>query len=342
MSETPEMPGMDDQRFLILRMGALGDIVHTLPAVCALRESFPRARIDWLVDERWAPVLDENPCIDHVVTVNRGSWRNVIDGVRRLRAAKYTMAIDFQSLYRSAILGWLSGAPKRLGFERQYVRESGAALFYTRATHPHSAHKVEHNLELARAAGARGVSVCFPLPAVAKETEEVKRILAAKSVEKYFVLSPGGGWGAKCWPAERYGELHRELAKKYGWQGIVSFGPGERELAGKVLRSAGVPPPVVEMFNLKQLIALLRGASLMVAGDTGPLHLASALGTPVVGLYGPTDPVRNGPFSVGDIVVRKAQPEETTYRHSSDISPAMLEISVGDVLDAVERRLRTA
>lgn len=336
------MPGMDEQRFLIVRMGALGDIVHTLPAVCALRESFPKARIDWLVDEKWALILDENPCIDHLVTINRGSWRNVIDCARRLRAAHYTIAIDFQSLYRSAILGWISGAPKRVGFDSRYSRESGAALFYTTAIHPHSAHKVEHNLELAPAAGTHGGEIRFPLPAVAKETEEVKRILAAKSVQKYFVLSPGGGWGAKCWPPERYGELHRELTKKYGWQGIVSFGPGEQELAERVRLSAGEPAPVVEMFNLKQLIALLRGASLMVAGDTGPLHLASALGTPVVGLYGPTDPARNGPFSGGDIVVRKARPEETTYRHSKATSLAMLAISVQDVLDAVEQRLRTA
>ncbi len=336
------MPGMDDQRFLILRMGALGDIVHTLPAVCALREAFPRARIDWLVDEKWAPVLDENPCIDHVVTINRGSWRNVLECVRRLRAANYTIAIDFQSLYRSAILGWFSGAPKRFGFDSQYSRESGAALLYTTTIHPHGAHKIEHNLELAKATGVRGGQIRFPLPGLAEETEEVKRILAAKNVEKYFVLSPGGGWGAKCWPAERYGELHRELAKKYGWQGIVSFGPGEEQLTERVRLSAGDPAPIVEMFNLKQLIALLRGANLMVAGDTGPLHLASALGTPVVGLYGPTDPARNGPFSAGDIVVRKARPEQTTYRHNEVVSPAMLAISVEDVLDAVERRLRTA
>lgn len=337
----PEMPEMDDQRFLIVRMGALGDIVHTLPAVCAVRESFPQARIDWLVDEKWAAVLDENPCINGVVTIHRKSWRKVFDCVRRLRATRYTVAIDFQSLYRSAILSWLSGAPMRVGFDAQYSRESGASFFYTDKIHPHKAHKIEHNLELARAAGAREGSMRFPLPTVAKETEEVKRVLAKRNVQKYFVLSPGGGWGAKCWPAERYGELHQKLSEKYGWQGVVSFGPGEEQLAKRVRMSAGTPEPIVEMFNLKQLIALLRGARLVVAGDTGPLHLASALGVPVVGLYGPTDPTRNGPFSPGDIVVRKARPEETTYRHSRAVSPAMLAISVPDALDAIERRMRT-
>lgn len=332
---------MDEQRLLILRMGALGDIVHTLPAVCALRDSFPQAKIDWLVDEKWAAILEGNPCIDRVVTMNRGSWRNMLDGVRRLRAAKYTTAIDFQSLYRSAIFGWMSGAPKRFGFDARYSRESGAAFFYTNAIHPNRAHKIEHNLELARAAGAHTGQIRFPLPAAPKETEEVKSILARGNVQKHFVLSPGGGWGAKCWPPQRYGELSRAISQKYGWQGVISFGPGEQELANSVRRNAGDPKPLVEMFNLKQLIAILRGASLMVAGDTGPLHLASALGTPVVGIYGPTDPARNGPFSAGDIVVRKARPEDTTYRHSKPVSPAMLAISVQDVMDAVERRLRT-
>jgi heptosyltransferase I len=331
---------MDEPRFLVLRMSALGDIVHTLPAVCALRESFPKATIDWLVDQKWASILEGNPCVNNVITMDRGSWESVIAGVRRMRKANYTVAIDFQSLYRSAILGWLSDAPQRLGFDANYSRESGAALFYTSVIKPRRTHKVEHNLELAEAAGARASEIRFPLPTAPEAMEEVERILAAKGIDEYFVLSPGGGWGSKCWPSERYGELHRALAERYGWQGVIGFGPGESHLAESVRRSAGSPEPIVEMFNLKQLVALLRRAKFLVAGDTGPLHLASALGTPVVGLYGPTDPARNGPYSPRDIVVRRAQPEETTYRRSSSPSRAMLAISVEDVLDAVERRLK--
>ena len=331
---------MDEQRFLVLRMSALGDIVHTLPAVCALRESFPKATIDWLVDQKWASVLEGNPCVDNVIAIDRASWPSVIAGVRQLRKAHYTVAIDFQSLYRSAILGWLSGASRRMGFNARYSRESGAVLFYTKVIGPHQAHKIEHNLELVEALGVRASEIRFPLPTSSEATQQVERILAAKSVRDYFVLSPGGGWGSKCWPPERYGELHRALAQKYGWRGVISFGPGESDLAERVCRSAGSPEPVVAMFDLKQLIPLLRGARFLVAGDTGPLHLASALGTPVVGLYGPTDPSRNGPYSRRDIVVRKARSEETTYRRGSSPSPAMLAIKVEDVLDAVEHRLK--
>ncbi|HEV2422143.1 MAG TPA: glycosyltransferase family 9 protein [Candidatus Acidoferrales bacterium] len=331
---------MDDQRFLVLRMSALGDIIHALPAVSALDESFPKATIDWLVDWKWAPILEGNPSVDNVIAVDRSSWRSVVDSVRQMRRRKYTVAIDFQSLYRSAILGWLSGARKRFGFDAHYSRESGAAFFYTDVLSPHRSHKVEHNLELAEAAGARADETRFPLPAVADSAGEVERILAAKGVGDYFVLSPGGGWGSKCWPAERYGELHRALAEKYGWRGVVSFGPGERKLAERVRASAGPPDPIVEMFELRQLIALLRRAKFLVAGDTGPLHLASALGTPVVGLYGPTDPSRNGPYSPRDVVVRKANREGTTYRRGKSPSRAMLAITVEDVLDAVGRRLK--
>jgi heptosyltransferase I len=331
---------MDDRRFLILRMSALGDIIHTLPAVSALRETFPKATIDWLVDRKWVFVLEGNPCIDNVIPMNRGSWADVVAGARRLRKAHYTTAIDFQSLYRSAILGWVSGARQRLGFDAHYSRESGAALFYTDVITPRRAHKVEHNVELVEAAGARVGKIRFPLPVVPKATEEVKQILAVKGIREYFVLSPGGGWGSKCWPAERYGELHRALAERYGWRGVVSFGPNERDLAEKVRDAAGNPKPLVEMFDLKQLIALLRGAKFLVAGDTGPLHVASALGTPVVGLYGPTDPARNGPYSPRDVVVRKARAEDTTYRRGKTPSAAMVAITVEDVLDAVERRLK--
>lgn len=332
---------MDEQRFLLLRMGALGDIIHTLPAVCALRETFPKATIDWLVDQKWLSILDGNPCVDHVIPMNRRSWRSVISGVRRLRKVHYTVAIDFQSLYRSAILGWLSGAPQRLGFDASYSRESGAAFFYTHTIGPRRKHKVEHNLELAEAAGARTCEVRFPLTISAETAGEVQHILAAKNVGEYFVLSPGGGWGSKCWPPERYGELHRAIAQRYGWRGVISFGPGENDLAESVRRSAGSPEPIVEMFNIKQLVALLQRAKCFVAGDTGPLHLASALSTPVVGIYGPTDPARNGPYSPRDLVVRRAREEETTYRRGKDSSRAMRAITVEDVLEAVERRLKS-
>lgn len=330
---------MAEERFLILRMGALGDIVHTLPAVSALRESFPRAQIDWLVDRKWLPLLDGNPDVTAAIPVDRTQWLAVVAAVRRLCATRYTHAIDFQSLYRTAILSWLSRAPKRFGFATSYARERAAALFYTDKITPVRNHKVEHNLELVESLGARASAIRFPLRIKAEAQERLKRVLAASGVSDYFVLSPGGGWGSKCWPAERYGELHHALAKRYGLRGVINFGPGERDLAETVQRASGDPSPTMQMFDLPQLMALLQGAKFLVAADTGPLHLASALGTPVVGLYGPTDPSRNGPYSAKDVVVRNAMAEETTYHRGKSPAPSMLSITVGQVLDAVARRL---
>jgi len=332
---------MADERFLILRMGALGDIVHTLPAVAALRQSFPRAQIDWLVDSKWSPVLEGNPDATKIISIDRRNWRNVLATVRQLRAARYTIALDLQSLYRSAILARLSGAARRVGFGANYAREPAAALVYTEKVTPQRLHKVEHNIELVESIGAHAEEVRFWLPTSREAREHVDRILTAHAIDDFFVLSPGGGWASKCWPAERYGALHRALVDRYGWRGVISFGPGERALAEFVQGTAGSPEPLVELFDLPQLIALLRRAKLVVAADTGPLHLASALGTPVVGLYGPTDPARNGPFSKHDIVVRNASPEGTTYRRGKTPAPSMLSINVEQVLDAIARRLKT-
>ena len=330
---------MAEERILILRMGALGDIIHTLPAVSALRDSSSKAQIDWLVDRKWLPLLAGNPDVSATISMDRSDWLAVIAAVRNLRRKKYTLAVDFQSLYRTAILGWLSGAPRRAGFKASYARERGAALFYTHKVTPVRSHKVEHNLELVESLGARAREIRFPLRISTEAQEHVDRILSANGVSDYFVLSPGGGWGSKCWPPERYGELHHNLTKGYGWRGIINYGPGERELAEIVRRTSGDPPPLVEMFDLPQLMALLRRARLLVAADTGPLHLASALGTPVIGLYGPTDPGRNGPYSANDIVVRNASTAETTYRRGKFPAHSMLSITTQQVLDAISRRL---
>lgn len=315
--------------------------MHTLPAVAALRQSFPRAQIDWLVDFKWSPILEGNPDATNVISIDRRNWRNVLAAIRQLRAARYTIALDFQSLYRSAILARLSGAPRRVGFDASYAREGAAAFVYTEKVMPCRQHKVEHNLELVESVGAHAEEIRFWLPTSREAREHVDRVLAAHAVHDFFVVSPGGGWASKCWPAERYGELHRALVERYGWRGVISYGPGERGLAEIVQHSAGSPEPLVELFDLPQLIALLRRAKFVVAADTGPLHLASALGTPVVGLYGPTDPARNGPFSKHDAVVRNALPEETTYRREKTPAPSMLSITVAQVLDAVARRLQT-
>ncbi len=330
---------MPEERLLVVKLGSLGDIVFTLPAVAALRDAHPNARIEWVVERHWYPLLERNPDLSEVIILDRDSAGSFLFCGWRLRTLHYTCAIDFQGLYKSALLARFSGAPERIGFTRRFAREPAVSLFYTRRIAPTGAHMVEQNMALAAARGAPNSRYRFPLRVRPEADARLGQKLEAAGLGDFFVLSPGAGWVSKCWPPERFGALHRELARRTGMRGAISFGPGERELAEAVRRAAGAPEPVLLDIDVAQLMALLRRARLVVAGDSGPLHLASAFGTPVVGLYGPTDPARNGPFGAGDIVVRNARPEETTLRRGNHYSPAMLSITVEQVVAAVERRL---
>ena len=333
-----------DRCFLLVRLGSLGDVIHAIPSAGALRDAFPDARIDWVVSRRWSRLLEGNRDLNEVVALDGSSPGAFLDAARRLRTARYDCAIDFQGLYKSAMLTFSSGAPKRIGFESSYAREGLAAHLYTDRLNPRGAHKVEHNLTLAEHVGAvvRGdahVSLRFPLAVNREDEERVERELPVHALHDFFVLNPGGGWQSKCWPAERYGELHRILAARYGWRGVVSVGPGEEDLAREVVRAAGEPALVVMSVGLGPLMALLRRAKFVVSADTGPLHLASALGAPVVGLYGPTDPARNGPFSRDDVVVRNLRRAETSYKRGATHAASMLSITVEQVAAAVAKRL---
>jgi heptosyltransferase I len=332
---------MPDPRFLLVRLGSLGDIIHALPAAAALRDTFPGARIDWAVEPKWARLLEGNPDLSEVISLDRKSAGGIIATVRKLRGAKYTCAVDFQALYKSALLAFASGAPRRIGFQSSYAREGLAAAFYTDRLNPRGPHKVDHNLTLAQCAGAAAkAKPRFPLAIRAEDDEKVACELSAQGIVDFYVLNPGGGWVSKCWPAERYGQLHQKLFERYGWRGVVSYGPGEENLSREAVAAAGNHPPAAISLGLGPLMALLRRAKFVVSADTGPLHMASALGTPVVGLYGPTDPSRNGPYSPEDVVVRNARVSETTYRRGASYSPAMLSITVEQVVDAVQKRMR--
>jgi len=333
---------MPDARFLIVRLSSLGDIVHTLPAVAAVRESFPDARIDWLVERKWSGLVEACSDVTSCIALERGSWSGLRQCLAALRRAQYTCAIDFQGLYKSALLAALSGASRCIGFDRAAAREGGAAVLYSHRVLPPRAHVIEQNLALAEAAGARITPARFPLQVPEEAEEKTARWLEEHQVREFFVVSPGGGWRSKCWPAERYGELCLALKRRSAWCGVVNYGPGEEALAEGVVRAAGNSEPLLYSSELPQLMALLRRAKCVVAGDTGPLHLAVALGTPVVGLYGPTDPQRNGPYCAADIVVRNARAEEITYKRGDEYSPAMLSILVEQVLAAIERRLGMA
>src|ERR1700734_3811344 len=265
---------MPEQRFLLVRLGSLGDIVHALPAAGALRDTFPGARIDWVVDPKWTRVLEGNSDLNDVISLERKSAAGIVAAVKQLRTAHYTHAIDFQGLYKSALLAVASGAPRRIGFQSSYAREGPASIFYTDRMNPQGAHKVDHNLTLAERAGAKISNPRFSLAVRPEDDAYISRELAARNLHDYFVLNPGGGWRSKCWPPERYGELHRRLVERHRMRGIITFGPGEENLAQDINRAGGNPPPIALPLELGPLMALLRRARFVVSADTGPLHLA--------------------------------------------------------------------
>lgn len=338
---------MPEPRILLVRLGAFGDVIHALPAAAALRDAFPSARIDWAIEPKWARLLEGNPDLTEVITLDRGSAAAIASTVRRLRSARYTCAIDFQALYKSALLAFASGAPRRIGFKSSYAREGLAALCYTESLHPRGAHKVDHNLTLAACAGGRRSPARFPLAIRPADDDLVARELAARDLREFYVLNPGGGWRSKCWPPLRYAELHGKMIERCALCGVFACGPGEDDLAREIIEAAAEPKPVAISLALGPLMALLRRARFIVSADTGPLHLAAALGTPIVSLFGPTDPARNGPYGwtspgARSIVVRNARVSQTTYRRERDYSPSMLSITVDQAIDAVERCLRRA
>ena len=331
-----------DERFLVVRLTAPGDILHTVPAVAALRAAHPGAKIDWVVERKWAPVLEGSPALNEVIPFDRRSAWGAMECVQRLRENRYTCAIDFQGLYKSSLLAGLSGAPRRVGFDRNWAREPGAAMFYTDRVAPFGRHVSELNYSLAEQVGApRPAKPEYPLRVPAGGAASIRARLHELGIGgEYIVVGPGGSWRAKCWPPARYGEFCREMEMRNDVAVVVVYGPGERAIAEETVRAAAPAHPAMLATTIEELMGLVAHARCVVAADSGPLHLAAALGAPVVGLYGPTDPARNGPFVQGAAIVHKARPEEISYKRRSDYSAAMLRITVEDVLAAAATLLK--
>jgi heptosyltransferase-1 len=339
------------ERLLVVRLSAMGDVIHTLPAAQALRSAFPKAMIGWLIEERWAEFLcaagtarrgersAQRPLVDWVHTVDLKGWRKsmftlaTLERVAKLwndvRAARYDVAVDLQGAIRSAVLARWSGAPVVWGTSEP--RESPATLWYTRQAVRRGAHVIEQNLSIAEAAVERQLhpeKVEFPCDPRAEKAIDAR--LAEGGLDKFAVMSPGAGWGAKCWPAERYGLAARAFAR-WGLKSVVNYGPGEEGLARAVEdASEGVARRI--RCSISELVALTRRARVFIGGDTGPLHLAAALQVPVVAIFGPTDPARNGPYGTQSVVLRSTG-SATSHARNPQPDEGMLEISVDDVVN---------
>ncbi len=343
-------------RLLIVRLGALGDVVHAIPVAAALRRAFPAARIDWLVSAKHREILDLVPVIDRRLVINdrpsTGAGRAEEGGaslpgaIAELRRSRYDVAIDLQGLIKSAVLARLSGAPRVLGFSSRYARERAARLFYTEAHDPgrgglydprETRHVVDINLGLLGLLGITAPAREFPIEDV---DSNAARAMRRQTGGRYALLNPGAAWPNKRWPPARLAAIAVELRARHGLISVVLWGPGEEPLAAEVVAGADGAAVMSPRTTIADLVALARGAALMVSGDTGPTHIAAALGTPIVGIYGPTRPARNGPMSPLDVTVsRDAVCQCHHLRRCTRDRMCLLDIEIAEVLEAVERRL---
>jgi heptosyltransferase-1 len=332
---------MAERRFLVVRLGSLGDIVHTFPAVAGLRESFPKAEIVWVTHPRWSELISRSGLATGMVLVDVRKLSSLQDAIGRVGRAKWDAAIDYQGLWKSALLPFLGGVSRRIGFSGETIREFGVPILYTERVKGTAAHIAEQNGELTLRAGAAKAVARFELKVLPEEERLVLGEMRSRGLSEYIVLSPGGGWRSKCWPAERFGALCEKIFREMGMRCVINFGPGEEELAGTVRAASGDAAPVLYDGALGQLMALVRNAKCIVGGDTGPLHLAVALKTPAVAIFGPTNPERNGPYPAGDIVLRSTD-AAGNHKRGTATDESLLKISVEQVFAAVGRRMRKA
>jgi lipopolysaccharide heptosyltransferase I len=325
-------------RFLIVRLGALGDIVHAVPAAAALRAAHPDAQIDWVVDARHRDFLDLVTVVDRVIVLEKPSLGGWIDVTRRLRVGGYEAALDLQGLLKSAVLARASGARRVLGFSIFHLREKSARPFYSESVEAEGGHVIRKNLRLLEALGIRDPEITFPIAMI--DSAAANEVVASAGRTPVALLNPGGGWPNKRWKASRFGEVAAFLREVRGFAPFVLWGPGEESLARDVVSASNGAARVAPSTGLPDLVALCRRASLMVSGDTGPLHVASALGTPTISIFGPTDPVRNGPWQSDDIAVSRFETCGCHYdRRCHERQWCLDTITVAEVTAAIQQRI---
>jgi heptosyltransferase I len=353
-------------RVLIVRTSAMGDVLHALPAVAALRRLHPEWFIGWVIDPRWMPLLEsagccaepgvrpERPIVDRVHRVPTQAWKHraftmdTVRGIGQLRrelsAERYDLCIDMQGLIRSSLVGAVSGSARFVG--RSKPRETPARWFYRERVATPAAHVIEQGCELVSGAVGEQVlpgTVTLPTDRAAEAWVDawLERTLPRDLWDRYAFFAPTAGWGAKAWPKERYGAVAIALAEA-GWATLVNAAPEKNGVAdasaGAVVKES-LGCAVAVPSTMAQMVALIRRSSLVVAGDTGPLHLAAALGKPVVALYGPTDPARTGPYGTRSRVLRHAT-SVVDHSRREETEQGLARIATSEVVAAALALLR--
>lgn len=335
------------QRILIIKPSALGDIVHTLPVLNLLRQRWPEAKISWLVGRAFAGLLEGHPQLDHVIPFDRrrfgkawyhpGVGYELLSLVQELSDQKFDLVIDLQGLFRSGLLTALTRAPVRVGFAN--AREL-AHLFYTHHVPVHTLeqHAVDRYLSVTEALGCGRAPVGFHFATDAADRAAVDGML--NGVDRFALLLPGTNWVTKRWPAERYAEIIAPLQRDFGLSTVIGGGADDLPIASAISKFSADHLNLTGKTTLKQLVALIERAAVVIANDSGPMHIAAALGKPLVTPFGPTNPIRTGPYQRIDSVVRLDIPCSPCYSRKCSHISCMSWLNVDPVLVQIQNQIR--
>ena len=344
-------------RILLVRLSSIGDLVHTLPALAALRARHPDAEIDWLVETRFREILSTSDAIDHLVEVDTFRWRrawyhpstwsDVLGSIARLRAKDYDVVLDLQGTLKSAVGARLARGRRLVGFDGSALKERPAAWLYgetVTAPEDSSPHVIDRHLRLLTALGIDAHERAFPVQVPEAMDAEAERTLTERGLGDYVLVNPGGSWVTKRWSPEKFGRLARRILDEHELPSLVLWGPGDEGLADAIIASSDGAASLAPPTGVLSMIPYARRARVMVSGDTGPMHIASAFGVPLVGIFGPTDPARNGPVGDADEIVYRAEPCGPCYKQRCPgyDNVCMTAIEVEDVAAAVGRSLARA
>ena len=334
------------KNILVVKLSAIGDVIHALPVSYAIKETFPDAHLTWVVEPPAYGILEGNPCIDEILVFEKKKFKSIGGFLKhigpfraKLQSRRYDAALDLQGLFKSAAIAWLSGAPLRLGTCN--MRE-GSDRISRPVVGPHAqGHIVERYLDVARALGCSVEQVKFPVEISARDADLAERILqqaGANPQVPYVVLAVGANWPNKRWPATSYAHICDWLYNQHIIPVLIGGGPVDEQLAGEILSAAEIPPvDLVGRTSLKQLAALIQRARLTIGGDTGPVHLSAGLGTKTIMLMGPTDANRNGPYGQQQNAIEADRPCRYCWKRAC---PKGLDCLARIRVEQVEEKIR--
>ena len=343
MADQPVVLRHAPERVLVVKPSSLGDVVHSLPFLHALRSCMPDARIDWVIARGLEGLLEGHPMINELIVIDKDRWRRVSRAAEtlgelrglsdRLKAGGYDLVIDLQGLLRSGLMTKATSAPVRIGFAE--ARE-GSRFFYThKVTGGGNIHAVDRYLKIAAALGCPSGKVVFPFPEPARTSAVVQEI--RERLKDYIVLVPGARWDTKIWPAELFGRLAAALPLR----SVVIGGNADRQRAEEIGRvSGGRAVSLAGKTTLPELVELIRSSRCAITNDSGPMHIAAALDIPVVALFGPTSPVKTGPYGRRHLVLKSERACAPCFKKKCDDIRCMRDISVEMVLAGTKELLK--